>query len=553
MQTAQLSKSHSRRLSLLWLLPLTALIFGLYLAYTHLNEVGKTIEIRFSSAEGLQAGRTAIRYKEMTIGTVSDVRLSEDLNSVIIKAQMQASADPLLREDSIFWVVKPEISRAGISGLSTLISGNYIAVHPGTSTIKAQYFNGAEQQPLIPPTEAGIRLRLFTSALKGIKVGSSIYYRGMNVGKIERIHYDNEADHIELSAFIFAPYDKLINSNTKFWNVSGFSFSFGTAAGAKLQMESLESLLLGGITFNTPAVFYANNAPVSENTLFRLYANEKDTTRISYTNKQYYVLYFNDSMRGLRVGAPVSFDGINIGQVIDIRLIYDQNKNHAAIPVLIEIEPDRIDRVQQVDTTSDIIADLVKHGMQASMETGNLLTGERYIQLSMYENSKEDFRPDAYSQYPVMPSRSTGITRITDGVADVIDKIRKLPFDEFLQKANNMVDKAGDVASEFKQIVNAKEVQQIGTSINQTLRQFTNTMASIQSVSTETATFLNQINRNFAQIAEQIESALQGLSPESSLYWTLHETLREIKSTARSFDKVLKTIDRKPNSLILGE
>lgn len=546
------SRSRKNGYGLLWLLPLAALIIGLYLAYQRLNDTGERIRLTFRTAEGLQAGKTKVRYKEVDVGTVTDVHLADDLSHIVVTAQMVRSADPLLREDSVFWVVKPEISATGVSGLNTLISGSYIAVTPGTSKERRLEFTGAEETPFIPPSEKGLRIRLVTDSAAGVHQGTSIYYRGIKVGSVDQVWYNDISDRIELSTYITAPYDKLINSNTKFWNVSGFNFSLG-ASGAQLQMQSLESLLLGGITFSTPTSLNPNVRPVDDNAIFTLYDSERATTQIPSGSKQYYVVYFEDSVRGLRVGAPVAFNGIDIGQVIDIRLLYDEENNKAGIPILIEVEPDRIERLNSQNNQEDIIAALVSKGLQASMETDSLLTGDKYIKLSVYPGDIKPFGKDPYSAYAVMPSRSTGITRITDGVTEIVDKVRKLPIDTIASKATQTLDSAASAAASADRLLSGKDAQALGKSLNDTIVQFGRTLKSVETAGNSVGKTLGNFDRQIAAIAKQLDSTLQGLGPDSTLYWTLRETLKEMSAAATAIDILFKKIDHKPNVLILGE
>ena len=177
------------RLSYLWLLPIVALGIGLWLAYSRLSQIGPNIHITFTSAEGLEAGKTKIRYKDLAVGTVTSIDLSNDLKQIIVTAQMSRTAEPLLKKDSQFWIVKPQISASGVTGLGTIVSGNYIAVSPGKEADSANQFAGLDEAPQIQSTEEGLRVRLITDSASGVNVGTAIYYRGISVGQIEQIRF----------------------------------------------------------------------------------------------------------------------------------------------------------------------------------------------------------------------------------------------------------------------------------------------------------------------------------------------------------------------------
>ena len=546
------SRSHRNAYGLLWLLPLIALGVGLYLAYDRLNRTGERIDITFRTAEGLQAGKTKVRYKELDVGTVTDVHLSDDLTHIVVTAQMVRTADPLLREDTQFWVVKPEITAAGVTGLQTLISGSYIAVSPGSSNKFQDTFTGSEEAPFVPTDGEGLRIRLLTDSAAGIHQGTAVYYRGIKVGKVDQVWYYEIDDRIELSTFINAPYDQLITSNTKFWNISGFDFSLG-ANGAQLEMQSMESLLLGGITFSTPTSLLSSAQSVDDNTTFTLYDNERATAQRPSGSKQYYVVYFDDSVGGLQVGAPVAFNGINIGQVIDIRLLYDEKNNKAAIPILIEIEPDHIERLNSQNQGEDIIAALVSKGLQATLETDSLITGSKSVKLSVYPEDIKAFGKDPYSSYAILPSRSTGITRITDGVSEIVDKVRKLPLESIGSKAKETLDSTAAAAASADRLLSGKDVQALGKSLHDSLAQMNRTLKSIESAGDNTSTTLKTFDTQLKKLAKQLDDTLYGLGPDSSMYWSLQETLKQVNSMAKSIDTLFKKLDHKPNALVFGE
>ncbi|SUO98499.1 intermembrane transport protein PqiB [Suttonella indologenes] len=540
------------RFSFLWLLPVFALAAGLYLAYARYNRLGPSIQIELENAAGIEANRTKIRYRAVEIGTVSSIAFTEDLKKVIVSAQMTHNATSLLRRDAKFWVVRPQISLSGITGLDTIVSGSFIAIEPGISEEKARRFVGLDKAPLIDAGDIGIRVRMVTNTAKGLYSGSPVYYRGIKVGQIETVQFNDEFDRIYVEAFINRPYDQLINSNTKFWNISGVNFAIGPN-GAEISMESLETLALGGITFSTPMSLNQEEKHLDEDTLFTLYENEKDIYQSINYQKQYYVLYFSDSLRGLKAGARVEFDGIEIGQVIDIRLIYDEKKEQAVMPVLIEVEPERITRVNGEEAFENLEADaaifdnLVSKGLKASLESANLITGTKFVRLSMYHKEPEGkLTKDSYSAYSIMPTKNTGLNKITEDIGIIVERVKKLPFDSLFAKANSTMGAIHDAVSQ-------KEVQELAGSINSTLAQFEQTLASVQSTSQSANTLLRGLNSQIASVSKQLEQTLYGISPSSNLYFNLNQTMQALEKTAKSIDRVMLQIDAKPNSLIFGD
>ena len=505
------------RLSYLWLLPIVALGIGLWLAYSRLSQIGPNIHITFTSAEGLEAGKTKIRYKDLAVGTVTNIDLSNDLKQIIVTAQMSRTAEPLLKKDSQFWIVKPQISASGVTGLGTIVSGNYIAVSPGKEADSANQFAGLDEAPQIQSTEEGLRVRLITDSASGVNVGTAIYYRGISVGQIEQIRFSERYDNLYLTAFIHAPYDHLITNNTKFWNISGINFSMG-AEGANLEIESLEALVRGGITFSTPTTLNTNDTPASPGTVYTLFENERASTERTGFEKEYYVVYFDDTTRGLRQGAPVYFNGMSIGEVIDIRLLYDETKNTAVTPVLIALEPDRIDRVnRQEKRDRNLITDLVKHGLQ-----------------------------DEYSNYPVLPSRAGSISQLTDDISAIVASVKKLPLEEI---ANN----TKEATAALKSALATPAVKTLGASLDKTLKQLDKTLQSVQKAGDSTDKALAQLDKQIKTLGKQLEQTLYNIGPESNLTYTLQETLKTVQRSMKSINDVMRKIDDKPNVLIMGE
>lgn len=518
MQTAKTKKNNT---SFLWILPLLALGMGLYLAYTHIIAQGPKITITFKNAEGLEADKTKIRFKELDIGTITELNLSADHTKVIAKAQMSHDAIPLLKEDSKLWVVKPRVSASGITGLNTLISGSYIALDPGKSQQSKEQFEALETPPLTPSSEAGIRIRLATQSTKGLNVGSPVYYRGFKVGQIELIEFDESFDRIFVDAFINSPYDRLINPNTKFWNASGIDVSV-TAHGLDINMQSIETFALGGVSFSTPASLNNHPEQTLDNTIFTLYPSEQATTKPLFVNKQHYVMYFGDSIRGLSVGSNVELNGTKVGEVVDIRQLYSAAEGKVIAPVLVALESDQI-QVVDSNLTNDpktLFTTLIANaGLRASLENDSLITGSKYIQLGFYPKDKQKSVKDRYSDYVILPTISGGsLNRLTDDAQAILTKIKNLPIESLVGNADQAVKNAN-------RILGSKEMQNLGKTVDRAVK----------------------------NTSQKLDEALHGISPESSLYFNMQRTLESVRSMSNSIDRLMKKLDAKPNALILGD
>jgi len=326
--------------SLVWLIPVITALVGGWLIFKTLSEQGSQITITFKTAEGIEAGKTKIKYKEMDIGVVDSVSFSNDFAHVIVKASMEKGATPFLKRESRFWVVKPRLSLRGATGLGTLLSGAYIEIEPGEGAYQ-NYFVGLDEPPVVKASVAGKEIVLVTRKLGSIGIGSPIYYQGILAGETLGWELGNDRKSIFIHAFIKAPYDALVQSNTRFWNVSGVNISMGSE-GIKLHTESIESVLYGGIAFETPDTTLERPKGDIEGLVYTLYDNYESIKERAFTKKITFILFFQGSVRGLNEGSPVEFKGIKVGSVVDVRLEFDSSDFSFRTPVLIEIEPERI-------------------------------------------------------------------------------------------------------------------------------------------------------------------------------------------------------------------
>ncbi|MGA3231099.1 MAG: MlaD family protein, partial [Candidatus Binatus sp.] len=369
------------RLSLVWVIPIVAAIVGAWVAVTRVLGEGPKITIVFRSAEGLEAGKTKIHYNGVDIGTVTDIRLSEDHQRVITTSQMAPRTQGFLVEDTKFWVVRPRISGANVTGLGTLISGAYIGVEIGSSKETKSDFVALETPPVITGEIPGRFFILKTPDLGSLDTGTPIYFRRLQVGQVASYELDKDGKNLTVRVFVQTPYDQYVNPDTRFWHASGVDVSL-SANGLTVQTQSVLSILIGGIAFETAATDPVL-PPAEENTVFTLSANRAQAFNPPPRNPQTYELIFKDSVRGLAPGAPVEFRGIPVGEVEDVRAQVDLKTFEFSVPVIIHVDAQRLG-VQILDLKPGesletmrrkLINSLVAHGVRAQLKTGNLLTG----------------------------------------------------------------------------------------------------------------------------------------------------------------------------------
>ena len=294
----------------------------------------------FESADGLVAGQTKLKYKEVDVGLVESVELNADLSKVKVTASLVKELSRYLTDETRFWVVRAEVSAAEISGVDTLLSGAYIAVDPSAAGENTKFFTGLEKAPVVRSDKPGTLFNLRAQELGSIDVGSPIYYRWLRVGQIAGYTLDDAGEFVSVQVFVEEPHDQRVRSTTRFWNASGID-AVVTAEGLQIDTPSLMSMLVGGIAFETPAtVTVAQDVP--ENMVFELYPNKQATRRPRYSLKTRYLLYFDDSVSGLVPGSPVEFRGIKLGEVLDVDVELDRETSEMRIPVVVEIEPERL-------------------------------------------------------------------------------------------------------------------------------------------------------------------------------------------------------------------
>ena len=424
-------------LPLIWILPVVVVLASLYVVIHETLAQGTQIEIRFLNAEDLEANKTKIRYKDVEIGDVTNIHVSKDRKEVIVIARIHRDASDYLVDDTRFWVIRPRISAAGVSGLGTLVSGAYISVDVGRSTTERRHFIGLEVAPIVTADLPGREFILHSDNLGSLGIGSLIFYRHIIAGQVVGYDLDPGGAGVTLKIFVNAPFDTYVTSATRFWQASGIDMSINSD-GIKLHTESLTSVLQGGVAFQ--ALPSSPMTTVPADTAFTLYSDEDRAMRPIETEVRTFVMYFNGSLRGLSAGAPVELHGIAIGEVKSVDVEYDRESASLRFPVVVDVYPQRIRGrkargAQQAtsgntETASQTLIDsLVSHGLRAELRSGNLLTGQKYVDLDVHA----DAPPQTvwWKEEPaVFPTVSNGLDEIQDSVGGIARKLNKVPFDK---------------------------------------------------------------------------------------------------------------------------
>lgn len=434
--------------SIVWLIPLVAAFVGLYLAYWAWTQTGPTITIRFESAEGLEAGRTALKFKDVKVGQVESVRLDEDLSHVVVTVSVSPDLEGYLTDDTRFWIVRARVSAGELSGLETVFSGAYIAVDPSSAGESTREFVGLEKPPVVTSGKPGRYFRLRAQELGSIEVGSPVYYRWLQVGRVVGYELSPTGESVDVQIFVESPHDARIRSTTRFWNASGFDATL-RPDGLAIDTPSLASFLLGGIAFETPATVSVAG-DVSPDMVFELYPNKQATRRPRAKQRSSFLLYFEQSVAGLEAGSPVEFRGIEIGEVQDIDVARDPETGAIRIPVVIEIEVSRLGLEPGQDEL-DYLAQQVERGLRARLATQNLLTGQQAVDFDFVADA-EPARLVRADPYPVLPTAGGDLEAIAERVARIVEKVDRVPIESIGKNLDESLARLSATLAEIREL-----------------------------------------------------------------------------------------------------
>jgi paraquat-inducible protein B len=525
--------------SIVWLIPLVALFIGGWLAYQALHDEGPSITIRFRSAEGIELDATKIKYKNVDVGQVAHIDFSEDLTQVIVTAKLSKNMTRFLTESTRFWVVRARIAAGRISGLGTLISGTHIGMDPGFKGEPRRDFTGLESPPVITTGASGRFFNLLADSLGTMEIGSPVYYRQIKVGQVVQYHMNPDGNSVQVKIFINSPHDRYVYPKTRFWNVSGIDARLD-ASGFRISTGSLMSLLIGGIGFETPIDLLHQGSPAEEGRQFILHRDYDSIYEKTYTSKITYLLHFNETVRGLAPGAPVEFRGIKIGQVIDIKMEFDPEKQDLRIPVLIEVEPERIEmKGVTVEESYRSINQLIEKGLRAQLRTGMLLTGQLFVHLDIYPEAPRQ-RLNFEEGYPVIPTIPATLEEITASLTQLLNKLENFPLEQI---GSNLKE----TMQGFNELSHSIELRGAIENLNNTIGQAQLLVTDIND------TIAPQLKKAIDQVNQTLATADDLLDSDSPLSLELRQTLREFTYMARSVRSMVDYLERHPETLIHGK
>jgi paraquat-inducible protein B len=514
-----------RSVQLVWLIPLVAALIGGWLAVKAILDKGPTVTIAFATAEGLEIGKTKIKYKDVDIGLVTGVSLAPDTSHVVVTAELAKDAKRYLVEDTRFWVVRPRVSGGTVTGIGTLLSGSYIGMDIGLSKTPKEKFVGLEIPPIVNTGEPGRTFVLRSDNAGSLDAGSPLYFRRLKAGQIVSSDLDKEGKGILIKVFVNAPYDRFVNANTRFWHASGIDVTLNSS-GLSINTQSAVSILIGGLAFETP-VESAALPPVAVDFEFRLFANRGDALRNPEIDVMKLALVFEESVRGLTPGAEIDFRGVVVGTVTGIRPNVDVAGKNFKIRVRADIFPRRLrsrdtgNATLSNDQRRALINGMVARGLRAQLRSASLLTGQLYIALDFFPGaSKVKPRPDVrlddddLPEIPVVPS---SLVQLQDALAAISAKVQNFPL------------------------------EQVGADLQATLK------SAIKLIDKMDAELIPEARATLADVRQVVVSADHALKPNSPLSQDARDAMREIARAAAAFRALSDYLERHPEALISGK
>ncbi|MBN2751523.1 MAG: MCE family protein [Rhodospirillaceae bacterium] len=500
--------------SLVWIVPLVAALIGLSLVVQAVRQKGPTIFVSFATAEGIEPGKTKVKFRNVDIGAVTALRLSEDRKGVIAEIDLDKQAEAFASADSRFWVVRPRLAGSGISGLGTLLSGAYIGVDGGQSEESRDAFTGLEEPPVVSPDAPGRRFVLRAKDIGSLDVGSPVFFRRIQVGHVESFKLEMDGQQIALGVFVKSPYDDFVTPDTRFWHASGLDLRLDSS-GIKLQTQSVASILMGGVAFETPS---GATEIAAEGTTFGLSGDRDDALKAPDGDPITIVVRFSGSVRGLAVGAAVDFRGVRIGYVQSIRIAYDTKTDTYNAPVVMVVYPDRLHGMAPlVGDPRHRAADLVRRGLRAQLRTGSLLTGQVYVALDFFADAPPARLRAAEGDLPELPAMPGEMEEIQQQVRAIVKKVNAIPFDA------------------------------IGTEVQTALVRVNATLKHLDSLSTTAQKDI------LPEMREALKTITQTLAGDAPMQQDTRAALRALTDAARALTSLADGLDQRPESLLRGK
>lgn len=535
------------RLSLAWILPFVAILFTGWVLWDSYTDRGALVEISFEKAGGVVAGETRVRRNDVDVGRVESVRLADDLNSVVVSVRMNPQVAPYLDEDTRFWIVNARINTTEISGLGTLLSGSYIEVDwddiPGE---RRSEFVGLTEPPLTARGTPGLRLTLNADEAGYIYVGSPVFLRQIEVGRVERRRLSDDATKVQFDIFIAAPYHRNVYPGTRFYGVSGVEGSV-SADGASVRVESIAALFTGGIAFENPPEITQTEAVARNGKNYKLFGSRSEARSSLFDgedDKRYrFIAHFPGSVKGLRTNAPIEYNGMRVGRVASVAAnLPDDLGDEGSATAVLQFQPAMLGLADVSEARwHDAVSKLVESGLRVQLSSGNLLTGSLVVQLVNRPELTHEPVDFSTRPYPALPVMATDVDGVTADVETLIKKLSELPLDSLVNAATGMLEDA-------RGLLASPDIATLPGDLSASMSSIAAAAAQVEKATVELPAMINSL----ASASRNANDVLEGLSPDSEIYYELSATVRELRLAAKSIAAFAELLEDNPNALLTG-
>lgn len=535
------------RLSLAWLLPLAAIVFAGWVLWDSYTDRGPLVEITFDKAGGVTAGETRVRRNDVDVGKVESVRLADDLNSVVVSVRMDPQVAPYLDNGTRFWIVNARINTTEISGLSTLLSGSFIEVDwddvPGS---RQSEFVGLKEPPLTTRGTPGLRLTLSADEAGYIYVGSPVFLRQIEVGRVERRRLSTDATKVLFDIFVEAPHHRNVYPGTRFYGVSGVEGSIG-ADGASVRVESIAALFTGGIAFENPPEIKTTE-PISGNaSAYKLFGSRAEARASLFDgedDERYrFLAEFPGSVKGLRADTPVEYNGMRVGLVESVSANLPENiGGEGSATAVLQFQPARLGLADVSQTLwHEAVDELVKGGLRVQLASGNLLTGSLRVNMVTRPGLTADSIDFTSKPYPTLPVMPANVEAVTADVETLVKNLSQLPLDSLVVAATGLLEDA-------RKLIASPEMSTLPKDLSASMSSIAASASHVESATADLPALIDLLTR----VSGNANEVLEGVSPDSEIYFELSAAVRELGIAARSIAAFAELLEENPNAILTG-
>ena len=546
----QRTKRLLARLSLAWLLPLAAILFAGWVLWDSYNDRGPLVEISFDKAGGVAAGETRVRRNDVDVGKVESVRLADDLNSVVVSVRMDPQVAPYLDQDTRFWIVNARINTTEISGLGTLLSGSFIEVDwddvPGDR--RSEYV-GLQEPPLTTRGTPGLRLTLSADEAGYIYVGSPVFLRQIEVGRVERRRLSADATKVLFDIFIEAPHHKNVYPGTRFYGVSGVEGSIG-ADGASVRVESIAALFTGGIAFENPLEITKSSPVISSNNSnrsYKLFGSRTEARGSLFDgedDERYrFLAEFPGSVKGLRADTPIEYNGMRVGRVASVSANLPKNiGGEGSATAVLQFQPARLGLADVSQKLwHEAVAELVGGGLRVQLASGNLLTGSLRVRMVTQPQLSADAIDFSSKPYPTLPVMPANVEAVTADVETLVKNLSELPLDSLVTAATGLLE-------DTRKLIASPEMSTLPRDLSTSMSSLAASAAHVESATADLPALIALLTR----VSGNANEVLEGVSPDSEIYFELSAAVRELGVAARSIAAFAELLEENPNAILTG-